>query len=135
MASFEETYFDVLKAIETAIVSAYALHPNAKDRHANEALGGLIRTYNAALKEKKPPTLSLDPAERAFYDAVRLSLEAHMQAGATLQDGHSLSLEEAVLCLKRIVRSIEQMMSVGGIGGSKYLDFVRDYQTGRLTGG
>lgn len=126
--SFEEQYFDVLKSIEGAIVRAYAAQPASKDHHAEKAVSGLIRTYNAALKGKKPPTLKLKPPEQAFYDDVKAALEAHM-SGAALDDAHQhITLEEAVACLKRIRRSIEQMTNMHRLGGSKYLEFVRDYQ-------
>jgi len=122
-SSFEQEYFDALRAIEAAIVTAFADHPDAKDRHADAALNGLTRFYSAALKDKRPPNLKLKETERAFYDAIKAALETQMWDTAE----QTISLEEAVDCLKRIQRSTRQMMKVGGQSGTKYLEFVRDY--------
>lgn len=126
--SFEEDYFDVLKSIEAAIVSTYATQPESKDRHAEKAVSGLVRYYNAALKEKKPPNLKLKPPEQAFYDAVKGAVEAHMGGKQLAGDEQPITVEEAVACLKRIDRSIEQMMKMHGMSGQKYLEFVKGYQ-------
>jgi hypothetical protein len=128
MASFEEQYFDVLKSIETAIVATYANQSTAKDRHADAALNSLARYYNAAIKGKRPPRIKLSEIEQSFYDAIKAALEAHMSSNGLEEDGRSYTVEETVQCIKRIQRSISQMMKVGGLGGTKYLEFVRDYQ-------
>jgi hypothetical protein len=128
MASFEEEYFDVLKAIETAIVTTYAAQPEAKDRHVEAALSGLIRTYNAALKNKKPPRLKFNATEQALFDSVQTVMQAFMSAGDLTQPERTLSVDEAAGCVKRIQRSVGQMMAAGGPSGTKYLEFVRDYQ-------
>lgn len=128
MASFEEQYFDVLRAIEAAIVTTYATQTEARDRHADAALNGLTRFYNAALKERRPPRLKLSAPEQAFYDSVKGAVEAEMAAG---NDGVGYSVEEIVTCLKRIHKSVGQMSKVDSGSGTRYLDFVRDYHKNR----
>jgi hypothetical protein len=128
MPSFEEEYFDVLKAIETAIVTTYAAHPDAKDRFVDAALSGLIRTYNAALKGKNPPRLKFNATEQAFFAAVQTTMQAFTATGGLTQTERTLSIDEAAQCVKRIQRSVGQMMTAGGPSGTKYLEFVRDYQ-------
>lgn len=125
--SFEEEYFDVLKTIERAIVQAYAAAPESKDRQVDKSLNALVRYYNAALKERKPPTLRLSAQEKSFYDTVKTALETHMSGEGLLEERRLVTLEEGVKCLKRIQRSVQQMISTRGAGGTHYLDFVRDY--------
>lgn len=124
--SFEEDYFDVLKSIELAVVTTFAQLPNAKDRHVDDALNGLVRYYNAAIKGKKTPTLKLDAESKQFYEAIMTNMAAHMSVGL-MGSERTYTVEEVVLCLKRIERSVGQMLKVGGLGGTKYLEFVRDY--------
>ncbi len=131
--SFEEEYFDVLKSIEGAIVRAYNATPEAHDRQVDKALDGLIRYYNAALKERKPPTLRLKVQEKPFYDTVKAALEAHMSGEGLLEKHRMVTLEEAVKCLKRIQRSIQQMIKTRGGSGTHYLEFVKNY--GKRAGG
>jgi hypothetical protein len=126
--SFEQEYFDVLKSIEAGIVRAYAAMPQSKDRHAEKALKSLIRYYNAALKERKPPSIKLNPPEKTHYDSIKAALESHMNAEGLLAKQRLVTLEEGVQCLKRIHRSVEQMMKLHGIGGNAYLEFVKGYQ-------
>ncbi len=126
--SFEEEYFDVLKSIEGAIVKVYATMPESQDRHVEKALGGLVRYYNAALKERKPPTLKFKMQEKAFFDTLKGTMEAHMSGDGHFEAYRLVTLEEAVLCLKRIHRSVEQMIKLHGMSGNKYLEFVKGYQ-------
>jgi hypothetical protein len=125
--SFEEEYFDVLRSIEEGIVRAYAAMPEAKDRHAEKAIGSLIRYYNAALKERKPPTIKLNMQEKTFYDTIQAAVTAHMSGDGLMESYRLVTLEEAVLCLKRIQKSLDQMMKLHGQSGTKYLEFVKGY--------
>ncbi len=123
MPSFEEQYFDVLYGIEAAVIGTFAAHPNAKDRHADTALSGLIRLYNAGVKGKRPPRLKLNETEQAFFDALKAICEGYMSGVGDA----GYTVDEIILCLKRIKRSVGQMMKVGGLDGNKYLTFTRDY--------
>lgn len=134
MATFEEEYFDVLKALETAIVTTYAAHPKAQDRFVEAALSAHIRTYNAALKGKKPPRLKLNPTEQAFFDNVGAALHAFTAGAGLVGPSRALTAEEAANCVRRIQRSVGQMMAAGGPNSTKYLAFVRDYQRGNAGG-
>lgn len=125
--SFEEEYFDVLQTIEGAIVRAYAALPESKDRHVDKGLSGLVRYYNAALKEKKPPSLNLKPQEKPYFDTVKAGLEAHMSGDGLTEAYRMITLEEAVLCLKRIQKSVGQMMKLHGMSGTAYLEFVKSH--------
>ncbi len=126
--SFEEEYFDVLKSIEAGIVRAYAAMPESKDRHAQKALKSLIRYYTAALKERKPPSIKLNPQEKTHYDSTKAAIEAHMSADGLFAEQRMVTVEEGVQCLKRIHRSVEQMIKLHGLSGNAYLEFVKDYQ-------
>ncbi|MEL6151023.1 MAG: hypothetical protein AAFV33_05020 [Chloroflexota bacterium] len=125
--SFEEEYFDVLRSIEEGIVRAYAAVPESKDRHVDKAIGSLVRYYNAALKEKKPPNIKLNPQDKTLYDSVKAALEAHMSGDGLTENFRLVTLEEGVLCLKRIKKSVEQMMKLHGQSGNHYLEFVKGY--------
>ncbi|MEM6284624.1 MAG: hypothetical protein AAF787_20715 [Chloroflexota bacterium] len=125
--SFEQEYFDVLRSIESGIVRAYAAAPESKDRHVEKAINSLVRYYNAALKEKKPPSIKLNVQEKTLYDSVKAALEAHMSGNGLTENFRMVTLEEGVLCLKRIQKSVEQMMKLHGQSGNNYLEFVKDY--------
>lgn len=124
--TFEQQYFDVLKSIELAIMTVGEQTPSAKDRHAEEALKGLVRYYNAAVQGKQPPTLKLGIEAKRFYDGVKNNMDAHMSANGLMGDERAYTVEEVVLCLKRIQRSVGQMIKRNPTG-TAYLVFVRDY--------
>lgn len=127
-SSFDQEYFEVLKAIEGAIVRAYALYPNLRDADAEDALNGLIRTYKSALKDKKPPTLKLSEGGQAVFDAVKLALEGFMALALLPADERTISLDEALKCVQRIHRSVKQYRKLHGGSGNAYLEFVKGYQ-------
>jgi type II secretory pathway component HofQ len=129
MPSFEEEYFDLLKAIETAIVGVWPSQPDAQDRHVDKALQNLTRTYQAALNAKPAPTLKQKPIEAAFYSAVQASLDAHTRPNPLQPADRVYTVEDAVACLKRIRRSVGQMMKPTNGSGTAYLTFVRDYHS------
>lgn len=127
-SSFDQEYFDVLRAIEGAIVQAYALHPNLRDADAEDALNGLMRMYKSVLKEKKPPILKLSEGGQAVFDAVKVALEGFMSSVLVPAGEGTISLDEALKCVQRIHRSVKQYRKLHGSGGNAYLEFVKGYQ-------
>lgn len=127
--SFEEEYFDVLHSIEFAIVQTYRENPTMKDRHAESAIKGLVRYYNAALSERKAPTIKLNELEKTMFDAIKTNLELHMSVQGLVGEGRAYTIEEVIACLKRIQKSINTWSKTQGYGlnTSGYLEFVKDY--------
>lgn len=128
MASFEEDFFEVLKSIESAIVVTYGQQPELVDRQIGKALNSLTRLYATALKERNPPTLRMDPATLQVFNNLKAAMEAHMTDNGAGEMQY-ISLEEAIRCLKRIQRSVDQMAKQHGANGTAYLEFVKGYQS------
>ena len=123
---FEQQYFEVLSAIETALVMAYELHPDLRDHLADKALDDLRRVYGAVMKGRNQPSLALRPLEQACFDAVKTVLDAFLLSTGGEQP---ITHDEAILCIKRIQKSINQYQKLHGtLTGTGYLDFLKSFR-------
>src|SRR5262245_21471059 len=75
---FEQEYADVLQNIEFAIVKTYREHGEITDWSVEEALDGLIRSYQAEQRNNTPPRLRLDPLQQLLFDRVKVMCEWRM---------------------------------------------------------
>jgi len=124
--NFEQHYFEVLSGIETAIVMAYELHPDLRDHLADQALDNLKRVYGAIVKGRNRPALAMRPVEQACFDAVKTVLDAFVLSSGGEQP---ITHDEAILCLKRIQKSINQYQKLQGTpSGTGYLDFLTSFR-------
>ncbi|MFZ4826052.1 MAG: hypothetical protein ACOYLB_01730 [Phototrophicaceae bacterium] len=129
MMNFEQHYFEVLSAIETAIVMAYELHPDLRDHLVDQALDNLKRVYGAIMKGRNQPALTLRPLEQACFDAVKTVLDAFLLSAGTEQP---ITHDEAIQCIKRIQKSINQYQKLQGTpSGTGYLDFLKSFRGSR----
>jgi len=121
--SFEEEYFDVLRAIETQIHMAYTDNPNLLDFHVDKALNGLVRTFQNEQRGRKPPVLKLKNDEQTVYKL--LQALANLYLGKDdIKPEQLLTVDEMIACFKRIQRSIKLMSDQGRQG---YLNFIKQF--------
>jgi hypothetical protein len=129
----EDQYLDVLQNIEFAIVSTYRDHPGMVDAHVIRALEAVIDCYRAEMAGRPPGEFSSSPVEAALYGAIwcmcewRLGRNPPDGAGAAEQGPtpEPRRVDEIVLCLKRILKSVNKWNKSGGQRG--YLTFIVQY--------
>lgn len=129
----EDRYFDVLHNIESAIVSVYRVNPDSSDYEVDKALATLSDSYRAE-EQGKPYTL---PAMNKNTDAVygvtktmcdwRLGRDVKFETegGKSLPEVPPISVDEILVCLKRIRKSVAKWSKHGGRQG--YLHFIADF--------
>jgi hypothetical protein len=129
----EEEYMDVLQNIEFAIVTTYHDHPEMVDGHVIWALEAVLGGYRAEATGRTPEEFSAAPVEADLYRALRnvcewrlgrLSLEGEDEAELGPAP-EPIRLDEIVLCLKRILKSVNRWNKSGGLRG--YLTFIVQY--------
>ena len=126
---FEDQYLDVLQNIEAAIVSVYHDQPELTDYSVENAIAGLFRVYQARLKERPAPKLTLNGPEQKIYDAVKETCDWRLgelqQSEEAETDDAAIALntlDEIVACLKRIRKSVNFWTKEGGRQG--YLNYI-----------
>ena len=121
--SFEEEYFDVLRAIETQIYTAYSDNPDLLDFNVDKALNGLVRTLQNEQRGKKAPNLKLKSDEQTIYKLLQ-SLANLYLGKDDMKPDQLLTVDEMVACFKRIQRSIKLMSDQGRQG---YVNFIKQF--------
>ncbi len=130
---FEEQYQDVLQNIEFALIQVYRPNPEMTDWDALDAMEALIRTYQAEARGHAAPVLRLKPFGQEAYDQVKAMCEWRLGRNETRDENNQpldlpispRTVDEIVLCLKRIRRSIQMWQKQGGRRG--YFDFVQQF--------
>jgi len=129
----EEEYLDVLQNIEFAIVSTYRDHPEMVDGHVIWALEAVLGSYRAEMAGRTPEEFSASPAEADLYRAIRNMCEWRL-GRLHPDDANAADLgpapepvtpNEIMLCLKRILKSVNRWNRTGGQRG--YLTFIVQY--------
>lgn len=129
----EHRYTDVLQNIEFGIVITYKNHPEMADTNVMRMQEALIDKYGAEKIGRLPRHFSLSQMEQALLENVRRMCEWPLGRG-TLTGSVEKSMEiapepitidEIVLCLKRILKSVKRWNKDGGKQG--YLNFVTQY--------
>jgi len=128
---FEEEYEDVLQNIEFGIISFYRRNPGLNDRAVMRVVEALLDTYNAEALEKKPKPAALSVQEQRLLENVYPFCEWRLGrarlANATEPDEpvEAISIDEMILCLKRIRKSIKHWHQKDGPQG--YLRYVAEF--------
>ena len=133
MARMEEEYLDVLQSIEFAIVSTHREHPDMTDYAVMQALEALIDRYKGEKAGRPPRDFRLSEVECLLEDAVRSKCEWRLGRGGleggspTAKDAamEPKSMDEIILCLKRVLKSVQKWNKEGGRQG--YLTFIGHY--------
>jgi len=122
----EERYEDVLQNIESAIVSIYRGHPELSDYGVMRALEALIDAYSGEKIGRPPRAFRLSDLEARLKDGVREMCEWRLGRSDPLPaEVEPISVDEMILCLKRILKSVNRWNKEGGSQG--YLDFIVEY--------
>ncbi len=129
----EEEYLDVLQNIEFAIVSTSHDHPEMVDGHVIWALEAVINSYRAEHGGKDAGgvprlgrggrSLSGHP-QHVRLASRRLSPREERGSGTGTCAGAD-QVDEILLCLKRILKSVNRWNKSGGQRG--YLTFIVQY--------
>jgi hypothetical protein len=130
---FEEKYEDVLQNIEFGIQRVYQEHSEMTDWDALKAIEALIRVYQAKARKRDAPQFQLALLPQETFDSVQLMCEWRLGRAEMVNDQGARvdaemkpkTVDEIVLCLKRVRRSIEFWNRKGGRQG--YLKFVSQF--------
>jgi hypothetical protein len=129
----EDQYVDVLQNIEFGIIMTYRNHPEMLDYDVIRMLEALIDKYAAEKIGRQPRHVLLSEVERALLENVHRMCEWRLGRG-TLTDAPEkvremvpkpITIDEIVLCLKRVLKSVKRWNEDGGRRG--YLKFVIQY--------
>jgi len=128
---FEDQYLDVLQNIEAVIMSVYREHRELADHNVDNAVSGLVRVYQARLKERPAPRLPLTGREQELYSAIKDLCDwrlGELPQGEEAQAGDTAILntpDEIVACLKRIRKSVTFWTKESGRQG--YLNYISNF--------
>jgi hypothetical protein len=132
MSPVEDNYPDVLQNIEFAVVSTYRLHREMSDYDIIRVLEALIDSYTAEKIGRPERNARLSELEKVLAGRVREMCEWRLGRGKPdgLPEASEMALEpntvdEIILCLKRILKSANRWNKQGGRQG--YLNFVVQY--------
>ncbi len=131
--SFEDDYADVLQNIEFGIVMSWRSCPDLCDHDVMRVLEAAIDTYVAEKIGRQPRPISLSDAEKTMMENVRRMCEwrlgrARISDDPLMQEEvapEPKTVDEILLCLKRIVKSVKSWNKTGGRQG--YLNFIVQY--------
>ena len=129
----EDEYTDVLQNIEFGIVSTYRRHPDMVDHDVMRTLDAVMDSYKAEKIGRAPREVSLSQTEQELFHAVRGMCEWRLgRQSLTAAGGEAApppaapkTVDEILLCLKRIVKSVRTWNRDGGPQG--YLNFIIQY--------
>ncbi len=133
MGRVEDEHIDVLQNIELVIVTTYRYYPDMTDYDVMHMLEALIDGYKGEKIGRPPRDFRLSELEQELLEAVRSMCEwrlgrAPFPGEAPDSDDEELepkTVDEIILCLKRILSSVKRWNKYGGRQG--YLDFVSDF--------
>jgi len=127
---FEDKYLDVLQNLEFAIQNVYKAHKNLNDYDVHSAIESLIEFYTAEERNREPRNFNLSENSIEVYEEVKKMCDFRL-GRSKLEDDlqgdlpHPISINEILICLKRIKNSITKWTKRSGRQG--YLDFVKQY--------
>ena len=129
----EDEYADVLQNIELSIVVTYREHPEMSDYDVMRMLEALMDGYVAEKIGRAPRSFGLSEVELAVMQNARKMCEWRLGRGSVTdhpQKAEEISpeakaVDEILLCLKRILKSVKKWNKDGGRQG--YLNFIVQY--------
>lgn len=133
----EDQYTDVLQNIEFGIVITYRNYPEMSDYNVMRMLEAIIDSYVAEKIKRPPRNFSLSDTEKTLMENVRRMCEWRMGRGGlslispakeekiTPSASEVKAVDEIILCLKRILKSVRKWNKNYGRQG--YLNFIVQY--------
>lgn len=143
MSSVEDKYLDVLQNMEYSIVGVYYDHPDLSDFQVDQALellgraylsekGGKSAPHGKSAPQGKPVPIPRSELAQKVYEALkhvcdwRLGREQIVdEEGQPLDIIEPLTIDEVLICLKRIRKSVSLWNKEGGSQG--YLNYIRHF--------
>lgn len=130
---FEDKYLDVLQNIEHAIVSTYDDNPGLTDSSVMLSIESIIDTYRAENIGRDPRNFMLSDIEQVLFGKIKEVCEWRLgrakmnmvYENADTPEPEPKSVDEIILCLKRIAKSAKKWNKRGGSQG--YLNFVSQF--------
>ena len=129
--SIEEEHQDVLQNIEFAVASLYRRNPDMTDYAVLRTYEALVQVYSAEVTGRAAKPIETSGLEAELLRDVRHMCEWRLGRGtlpATQGDApkcEPLDVPTLVLCLKRLVKSVQKWSKRGGRQG--YLSFMAQY--------
>ena len=128
----EEEHTDVMQNLEFAVAAIYREHPEMTDYAALRAYEALVETYTAERAGRAPRLAALSDLEEDLVARVRGMCEWRLgraalgdEEGAEADAIEPLPLETMILCLKRLVKSVNTWTRRSGRQG--YLKFMAPF--------
>jgi len=119
---FEEKYLDVLQNIEFSILSTYREYPKISDYSVMNMLEVLINIYTSEEMGRSPRQSSLSDLEEILLENVKDICEWRLgRISMDKEIPEITSIEEIILCLKRILKSVKKFNKNGDRG---YITFI-----------
>jgi len=132
--SITDRFQDVLQNIEFAIVDTYRRHREMSDYDVERALEVLMDAYSGERIGRPPRSFRLSETEKRLVDEMRAMSEwrlgradppVDMPLEADQPGPEPITVDEIILCLKRILKSVKTWNKGGGMRG--YLSFIVQY--------
>jgi hypothetical protein len=131
----EEEYTDVMQNLEYPVAEAYRELPEMTDYTALRVYEALVEIYSAERAGRAVRPLPLDELEQELLVRVRKISEWRLgrvplpdDRGKPVYDDKPLPLDTLILCLKRLVKSVNTWTRRSGRQG--YLKFVSPFVLG-----
>ena len=127
----EEQHEDVLQNIEFAVATMYRRHPALTDYAVLRTYEALVQLYSAESTGRQPKPISTNGVEAELLGDVKQMCEWRLgRASLSNADNGSspekvIDVSTLVLCLKRLVKSVNKWTKEGGRQG--YLQFMSQF--------
>ena len=133
MNDFDDQYLDVLQNIEFSIITVYHQYPDLTDYDVDNVLNILIRTYRFQQQNREFSRPIMKPSVEQMYEGVRQMCEWRLgreKFPSTIRKPKGplptpVSLDEIIVCLKRIRKSVDLWNKQGGRRG--YLEYIDQF--------
>lgn len=127
MSPIEDKHPDTLQNIEFAIVTTYRNSPELSDYDVMRVLDAVIENYAAEKAGRNPGNARFSPLEKLLHERVRQICEWRLGRTTPGENEKSppqtpISLDDIILCLKRLVKSAGRWNKLGGRQG--YLNYI-----------
>lgn len=127
----EEEHQDVLQNIEFAVANLYRRNPDMTDYAVQRTYEALVQSYSAEVTGRVVKPVSPEGVEAELLRNVRTVCEWRLGRGTmpVADDGAAecdpIDVPTLVLCLKRLVKSVQKWTKHGGRQG--YLRFMTQF--------